>query len=40
MCVDLLFKIAESQNKVTQMLYEKELRPSKHQILLGLMVLE
>jgi hypothetical protein len=38
--VDLLFMIAESQNKATQMLYEKDLHPSKHQILSGLMVLE
>ena len=38
--VGLLFMIAESQNKATQVLYKKDLRPSKNQILLGLMVLE
>jgi hypothetical protein len=38
--VGLLFMIAESQNKATLMLYLKDLHPSKHQILLGLMVLE
>jgi hypothetical protein len=38
--VGLLFMIAESQNKATQMLYEKDLRPSKHQILSGFMILK
>jgi hypothetical protein len=38
--VGLLFMIAESQNKATQVLYKKDLHPSKHQILLGLMALE
>jgi hypothetical protein len=38
--VGLLFMIVESQNKATQMLHAKDICPSKHQILLGLMVLE
>jgi hypothetical protein len=38
--VSLFFMTAESQSKATQMLYEKDLHASKHQILLGLMVLE
>jgi hypothetical protein len=38
--VVLLFSITESQNKATQMLNVKDLRPSKHQILSGLMILE
>jgi hypothetical protein len=40
MPVGLLFMIAESQNKATQVLYEKDLRPLKHQIPSGLMILE
>jgi hypothetical protein len=39
-CHGLLFMIAESQNMATQVLYKKDIRTSKHQILLDLMVLE
>jgi hypothetical protein len=38
--VGFLFMIDESQNKATQLFYEKVLRPLKHQILSGLMILE